>query len=138
MKITAFNFLPKESEELRKEVFMVEQGFTDEFDGVDERCVHLLATEGKEAVATCRLYFDEGFGAHLVGRICVKRAFRGKGIGSRLLEEAFRIVKEKGGKELILHAQLQAVPFYEKFGFIPFGEKDTDEGRFHIWMKKAV
>ena len=38
--------------------------------------------------------------------------------------------------QISLHAQLQAKPFYEKLGFVAYGEIDYDEDCPHTWMKK--
>ena len=46
--------------------------------------------------------------------------------------------KEKGGKEIRLHSQVQAMPFYQKQGYVPFGERDFDEDCPHQWMKKKI
>jgi predicted GNAT family N-acyltransferase len=37
-----------------------------------------------------------------------------------------------------LHAQLQAIPFYEKLGFESFGDIFLDAGIQHVAMKKIV
>ncbi len=52
-------------------------------------------------------------------RFAVKANQRGKQIGSKLVEAVIADVrsKEGSGQYLYLHAQLTAVPLYEKFGF---------------------
>ena len=40
--------------------------------------------------------------------------------------------------DIILHAQLQAVPFYEKLGFQAYGEIEYEEHCPHTWMKKII
>ena len=44
-------------------VFVVEQGFHDEFDKIDQSAIHFLLYDGKKAIATARVY--EGIGYKL-------------------------------------------------------------------------
>ena len=43
-----------------------------------------------------------------------------------------------GYNELYLHSQLRAKKFYEKCGFVSFGEIELEENCPHIWMKKSL
>ena len=52
-----------------------------------------------------------------------------------VLEE---IVKEKGGKAIILHSQYHAKEFYIKCGFSQQGEIDYEQNKPHAWMRKEV
>ena len=56
------------------------------------------------------------------------------GILRLLLQEASR----RGIREPFLHAQLQAVPFYEKFGFTCEGEAFDEAGILHVRMRRAM
>ncbi len=42
MKYQFYNQLPKDAKFIREEVFMKEQGFLNEFDDIDSRCLHLV------------------------------------------------------------------------------------------------
>jgi len=75
--------------------------------------------------------------SYTLGRLAVIEKYRGKNIGSVMLKEAERYVRENGGKDLILHAQCRVVDFYKKSGFIELGNVEDDEGCPHIWMKKS-
>ncbi len=136
MNAVIFDALPKQAREIREEVFVKEQGFKEEFDSVDEMATHVLIFDGDKAVATCRYYYDKALNATLVGRIAVLKAYRGKKIGALLMQTAQEKITQKGMRKMFVHAQTQAQPFYEKQGFIAFGEKDEEEGCPHIWMKK--
>ena len=140
MEIIAYSdgVLPKQAEQIRQEVFVEEQGFQDEFDEADGVSTHFLAFLDGVAVGTCRTYFQAETGRHLIGRLAVKRAFRGNKIGAELIKAAQTFLKEREVKEVYLHAQTRAKLFYQKQGFIPFGEEDEDEGCAHIWMKKEL
>ena len=118
-------------ERIRREVFVREQGIaeSDEWDGKDATSVHVLATLNREPVGTGRLN-DAG----KIGRIAVLPGLRGRGIGTlilrRLLDEARRL----GIREPHLHAQVQAVPFYEKLGFLRQGGVFDEAGIPHVRM----
>ncbi len=138
MKVKAHVYLSEDARAIREAVFMKEQGFQNEFDSVDEIATHLVLYDGEAAVATCRVFWEETLHAYVLGRLAVRKEYRGKALGSLMVEEAVRYVKIKGGKELLLHAQCRVVDFYQKLGFHAFGEMEDDEGCPHIWMKKTV
>ena len=74
--------MPPEAEAIRRQVFVQEQGFSEQsqFDSLDERSWHLLVQEGDEIVATGRLTLDAE-GCWKLGCIAVLPDFRGKHIG---------------------------------------------------------
>ena len=63
------------------------------------------------------------------------KKYRKGGLGSKLLKAAEKYIVEAGGNEMLLHAQLHAVPFYEKHGFSSFGQIEYEESCPHIWMR---
>ncbi len=137
MRISVYESLPNDSKEIRKAVFINEQGFQNEFDEIDNEAAHIVMYDKDEVpVATCRVFWDSIMNAYVLGRLAVIEEYRGKNIGSIMLKEAETYVQKKGGKTLILHAQCRAVDFYKKSGFIEFGNVEDDEGCPHIWMKK--
>lgn len=138
METKRYDTLPAEAMDIRKEVFMEEQGFQNEFDEIDRRAVHLVLFDGEMPVGTCRVFRDEATGRDTVGRIAVRKPWRGKACGARLLGEAEGLVRQQGGRQLCLHAQVAAKGFYEKQGYQPWGEEDLDEGCPHVWMKKEL
>lgn len=139
MKFTTYTQLPPEAKALREEVFCQEQGFQEEFDGQDLTCHHgLLWDDQGEAVGVCRFFPGEEPGVWILGRIAVKKKFRGKGTGSLLVEGTEQAVKELGGREIRLHAQVRAEHFYETLGYQAYGPVEPDEGVPHQWMKKQL
>lgn len=139
MKFTTYTQLPPEAKALREEVFCQEQGFQEEFDGQDLTCHHgILWDDQGEAVGVCRFFPGEEPGIWILGRIAVKKRLRGKGAGSLLVEGTEKAVKELGGTEIRLHAQVRAKHFYETLGYEAYGPIEPDEGVPHQWMKKKV
>ncbi len=137
MRVSVYESLPNDAKDIRKAVFINEQGFQNEFDEIDNEAAHIVLYDEEEVpVATCRVFWDSSMNAYVLGRLAVIEEYRGKSIGSIMLKEAEIYVKKKGGKTIILHAQCRAVEFYKKSGFIEFGKVENDEGCPHIWMKK--
>lgn len=134
MKIFAFSFLPDEAFDIRKTVFMDEQGFKDEMDDIDSIATHFLVFDGENAVATCRIFLKNG--EFILGRFAVLKEYRNKGIGRLLLAFVEETVLKMGYNSIKLHSQIRAKDFYQKCGFIPFGEIELEEDYPHIWMKK--
>lgn len=138
MEITIYNSLPECARAIRQAVFVEEQGFQEEFDETDAVAVHLMAFDGERPAGTCRVFRDGQMGSYILGRLAVVKEYRGKGLGSRMLQVAEEYVREQGGEQLALHAQCQAAAFYEKQGFAQSGGIEEEQGCPHIWMKKRV
>lgn len=120
-------------------VFVEEQGFQNEFDPLDETARHIvLYRENAEPIATCRILAGQGEGQYILGRVAVIPSCRGMQLGARLVAEAERLVLQSGGTVIQLHAQCRVKVFYEKLGYVAFGEIEEDEGCPHIWMSKTV
>ncbi|MGH8135769.1 MAG: GNAT family N-acetyltransferase [Steroidobacteraceae bacterium] len=119
---------------IRREVFIEEQQFTesDEWDDEDAVSVHALVTVNREPVGTGRL--NPG---GKIGRIAVKAGLRGRGIGTLILRQLLHEACRRGIREPYLHAQVQAVPFYEKLGFRVQGDAFDELGVSHVRMKHA-
>ncbi len=136
MTIRFYDVLPDEARDIRIEVFVDEQGFTEEFDSADHTATHIVGFIGEEPVATSRVIKinDTDF---IIGRIAVRKMHRKKGLGAEIVFAAEDAIKEKGGKVAFIHAQMQAVPFYEKIGYAKTGETDFEEGCPHAMMSKS-
>lgn len=118
---------------IRQDVFVKEQGFTNEFDELDETSDHLTAYEDGRAVATLRLLPMENEAAH-IGRVAVCREMRGKKLGTALMRQGLEKAAELGARRVEVGAQKQAVPFYESLGFQICGKGYDDEGCPHLPM----
>ena len=129
--------MPEAAREIRKKVFIDEQKFTADFDDKDDISVHLVVfDENGTPVATCRIFKEGDQNFYVVGRLAVIKECRGKKVGSLLLGEAEKHIKEKGGTCIVLHAQQRVSDFYKKAGFVEFGSVTYDENCPHIYMKK--
>ncbi len=124
---------------IREEIFMQEQGFQVEFDEIDPIAYHLLLWQEGEAVATGRLFPKAGDGAvYIVGRVAVRKAWRGRDLGRAVLEQLEQKARQLGAGRIELSAQVQAQGFYEKLGYTASGQPYLDEHCPHIHMEKTV
>jgi hypothetical protein len=62
-------------------------------------------------------------------------AFRGTGLGRRLLDETIDEAKRQGMRHVHLHAQTHAAGFYRKAGFLPVGGEFMEAGIAHQAME---
>lgn len=139
MNFKTYTHLPPKARALREEVFCKEQGFQEEFDAQDLHCRHgLLWNDQGDAVGVCRFFPGSEPGVWILGRIAVSRSVRGRGAGSLLVKGTEAAVKELGGTEIRLHAQVRAQHFYKALGYEAYGPVEPEEGVPHQWMKKQV
>jgi predicted GNAT family N-acyltransferase len=123
---------------LRYEVFVDEQGVPRELevDELDPIATHLIALRGDEIVGTLRMLEHEG--AAKIGRVAVRAAARGSGIGSRLMQHAAAIASDRGFAEIVLHAQVSVTGFYRRLGYVEEGDRFDEAGIPHVAMRKKI
>ena len=138
MIIKEYNYLPEEAIKIRNEVFVKEQGFVEEFDEIDVIAKHIVLYEKEQPVSTCRIYFNIEKQSFVIGRIAVVKEWRGKNIGTKIINIAEDSIKTDGGKSAMLSAQVRVAEFYEKQGYKKQGKAYLDEACPHIWMKKNL
>jgi predicted GNAT family N-acyltransferase len=114
---------------LRNLVFVLEQQIPPEveFDELDRQCHHFIArdVEGRP-IGTGRLSPDGK-----MGRMAVLREWRGHGVGASLLRTLIEKARKLGLTTVTANAQLTALGFYEKYGFIQEGEIFLEAGIPH-------
>lgn len=123
--------------QVRRAVFIEEQGVPEEleWDGEDEAAIHVLASDHDgQPIGTGRLLMHDP-PAH-IGRMAVVKAWRGRGVGSAILDALLAEVGRRGLAGVFLNAQTQAVPFYERFGFEREGQEFPDAGMPHYRMTR--
>lgn len=121
--------------EIRRLVFIEEQAVPveDEWDGRDPDCLHILAWRGTTALGTARLLPD----GH-IGRVAVLAEARGLGIGVALMQASIVAARSHGHAHVELSAQTHALPFYERLGFVAFGDEFIDAGIPHRNMRLTL
>lgn len=120
------------AEPIRIAVFVEEQGVpaTREIDGADPACLHALAFDRDgHAIGTARLMPDGR-----IGRMAVRAANRGQGVGSAMLQALVDQATARGMQRVYLHAQSRASAFYARHGFVTTGAEFTEAGISHRAM----
>ena len=138
MKTVCYDHLPEDGAAIRREVFIEEQGFINEFDDTDEKAVHIVLYLDDTPAAVCRVFYSEEHGQYLIGRIAVRKVFRGKHLGAEIMRAAEAEIRRLGGSTAGLSSQVQAMGFYERLGYRPIGGQYMDEHCPHIRMEKEL
>ncbi len=118
---------------VRKEVFVKEQHVPEEeeIDQFEDTSEHIVIYDGGQPVGAGRWRLKDGYGK--LERICVMKSHRSLGVGAIIMQALEKAAAAKGAGSFILHAQTQAVPFYEKQGYrVTSGEEFLDAG-IPIW-----
>jgi YbgC/YbaW family acyl-CoA thioester hydrolase len=124
---------------LRTEVFVQEQGIPKEleWDVEDPSALHAVCYNRLGLpVATGRLLY-QGPPAERVGRIgrmAVKNVLRGSSAGRDVLTALVAASRQRGDREVMLHAQTSAQGFYARAGFVPRGSVFDEVGIPHQEM----
>ncbi|BCT66828.1 Acetyltransferase [Nitrosospira sp. NRS527] len=117
---------------IREAVFIYEQGVPAEleWDEFDVNCIHVLASDSAaNPVGTARLLLDGS-----IGRMAVLREYRGKRVGTALMQRLLREAESRQMQQVTLNAQVYAIEFYKKFGFRVTGKAFLDAGISHVRM----
>ncbi|MEU9448276.1 GNAT family N-acetyltransferase [Streptomyces sp. NPDC048277] len=134
---------------VRKQVFVVEQGVPEdlEYDEYDAVAVHVLAVrEDGVPLGTGRLLYGEtaaektdgDLSLGSLGRLAVSQEARGLGVGVALVRAIEDAARARGLTAVDLHAQTQALGFYERLGYQPYGPEYEEAGIPHRGMRRAL
>lgn len=118
--------------DIRQQVFIEEQGVPEalEWDEDDQTATHFLMHAEGEPLGTARL-LDDGH----IGRVAILPAWRGKGLGERLMREVMAHAQGRGMSLLLLSAQVQAQGLYQRLGFIVCSAPYLEAGIMHVAMR---
>ena len=117
---------------IRREVFVDEQNCPPELEWeYEEESVHFLGTvNGEPAGASRWRKTDKGY---KLERFAVLKEFRGIGMGQALVGTVLKDLPQDASY-VYLHAQLDAMPLYAKFGFKKAGDQFEEAGIQHFKM----
>ena len=123
---------------IRFRVFVDEQSVPPEIelDEYDAVATHALAVEGGEAIATGRMYLEDGEAR--VGRMAVDLPHRRRGVGGLVLRFLEEEAKSQGATEIVLHAQDYVKAFYASHGYTERGDTFMEAGILHVEMRKGA
>ncbi len=124
---------------LRREVFIEEQNVPEEIemDGQEDKGIHLLVRDADTPVGTARLMILGDIGK--IGRVCVAKSHRGRGLGEALMDKALEVLRAQPGvTRAKLSAQTQVIGFYEGLGFEAHGPEYLDANIPHRDMYRPL
>lgn len=121
---------------VREAVFVREQGVPTgiELDALDPLCEHVLARDDTgRPIGTGRLTPERR-----IGRMAVLPDWRGRGVGDALLAALIERARAHHWRSVSLHAQVDAMSFYIRHGFLPEGPRFEEAGIQHQTMHRMV
>ena len=134
-----YSNLPIEAREIRETVFVIEQGFVDEFDEDDNKAIHIVLFNEELPIATSRIIYSEKHHCYTIGRFAVIKEYRNKQIGRKLMEITEQeIINRFGHIQIGVSAQKRAEQFYEKMGYKYTNKRYLDQNYPHVWMTKQL
>lgn len=124
---------------VRARVFRDEQGIVGRelTDSDDVVSVHAYARQNGEVIAIGRLTPP----SHIrpegqIAWVAALPEHRGGGAGSAVMETLLAIADEHRIPNVLISAQTHALPFYLRFGFVPYGERFAVKGIEHQYMER--
>lgn len=122
---------------LRNEVFIVEQecAYLD-CDDKDLNSYHLFLRENGEIVSYLRI-LEKGvsYDEISIGRVAVKKSYRGKGISRKMMQKAIEFIENNLSENTIkIQAQAYLLDFYSSLGFKAVSEEYLEDNIPHIDM----
>jgi len=129
----------KEALEVRKRVFIEEQGIPEdlELDGHDTEALHMVVEDGDRVIGTARVLFP-ATGQAKIERMAILKPFRHRGIGRRIISFLIEELSHRQVEQVVLHAQCSVVAFYKSCGFEETGSPFWEAGIKHIKMQKQL
>ena len=120
---------------IRRHIFIEEQNVPEEleWDEHDNSSTHFFVTSDDRVIAVARLKTDGQ-----IGRMGVLAEYRRQGIGSKLLNFVLQLAASRNLDKVYLHAQTQAIAFYQEHGFIAQGDVFFEANIPHREMLKKI
>ncbi|MCK5687094.1 GNAT family N-acetyltransferase [bacterium] len=123
---------------IRERVFTIEQDVPEyiERDGKDDESTHFVGIYRGVIVACARLRFIDN--AVKLERMAVLEDYRGRKIASQLLKYMLKQCPIEDFESVILNSQYYLREFYQKYGFVTFGDPFDEAGIKHVKMIKKL
>lgn len=123
--------------ELREDIFVVEQQCVyKDADGKDKKAIHLLCMDGSTLIAYCRILPPYvSYTETAIGRVVVKKEYRGKLLGKELMNRAITLAKYLYPEtDIRISAQEYLLSFYSALGFKAVSDAYLEDNIPHIEM----
>jgi YbgC/YbaW family acyl-CoA thioester hydrolase len=140
VRLGTWDEIGREAQAIRTTVFVEEQQIPAEmeWDAADASCVHAVAyNRFGMALGTGRL-LEHSTGVAKIGRMAVLPTMRGAAIGRALLDALVACARQRGERQVLLHAQMSAAGFYLRAHFRARGEPFDEAGIPHLEMVRDL
>ena len=129
----------KSAFEVRRQVFVEEQGVSEELelDKYDREALHMVVKDKEGVIGTARIRFLVTGQAKLE-RMAVLKHFRRRGIGRDIISFLIAELRNRQIGQVLLHAQYSVVAFYKSCGFEESGLPFWEAGIKHIKMQRRI
>ncbi len=140
LHLGSWHDLQKLASPLRTEVFVHEQKVPAEleWDEADHTALQCVAVNRMGMVLATGRLLEHAPGVARIGRMAVKKQMRGTDLGRRVLHALMDAARERGDRQVLLHAQCSAEGFYRRSGFAPHGAVFEEAGIAHIEMVRDL
>jgi len=98
----------------------------------------LIAAFDDDDMLGCCMLTQQNNQTLRIRQMAVQNNLQGKGIGASLMSFAETLARDKGYRQLMMHARLTAIGFYEKFGYKVSGDQFIEVGIPHHVMEKSL
>ena len=103
----------------------------------EDRQTHLVAMDERGQVIGCVLVAFTENGAK-IRQIAIEEAYRGRGVGAKLIKGAEQAVRSRNIGTVTLHARVTARGFFERLGYAAVSGVFTEVTIPHIKMEKDL
>nr|WP_295161603.1 GNAT family N-acetyltransferase [uncultured Methanobrevibacter sp.] len=105
-----------------------------DLDDKDQMAMHLFLKDGDEIIAVSRILPENvAFEDMAIGRVIVKKEYRGHGIAKKIMQKAIDyIIKDLKKDKIRLSGQAYLVKFYEGLGFVKVSDVYLEDGIDHF------
>ncbi len=103
----------------------------------EPNAIHLACLQGQRVVGTLLLSDTDAFVMRM-RQVAVEPSLQGSGIGTRLVEAAEAVCRERGTRLVFAHARAVVVPFYERLGYLVVGEPFVEVTIEHRRVEKQL
>jgi YbgC/YbaW family acyl-CoA thioester hydrolase len=125
---------------LRHAVFASELGMDPALmvDAADASAQHAVARNRMGVPLASGRLLGAGPGLAQIGRMATAASVRSAGLGAQVLHSLLAAARQRGDREVVLHAQTSAIGFYARAGFVPEGEVFEEAGVQHQSMRRPL
>ena len=127
---------------LRIEVFTFEQNCPieeefDFYDNLNSGSTQFIVEKNSECIGTARITYYS-IDKIKIERVCIKKDKRELNVGTELMKRMHNKLINDDVRIVEISAQISAINFYKKLGYIEEGDKYIEAGIEHIKMKKKL